>query len=161
MRVAGIIVFMETTKQILFLCTGNYYRSRFAEIFFNWHARQRGLPWRAVSRGLALVKSNVGPLSCHTVARLAAHGIAADDERLPLAATEEDFAAAHHVVAVKELEHRPLIEDRFPQWLKRVEFWEVHDVDCADAREAMPMLETRVLALLARLGGSNPSPGQE
>ena len=27
-----------TMKTVLFLCTGNYYRSRFAEIFFNWHA---------------------------------------------------------------------------------------------------------------------------
>ena len=25
-------------NQILFLCTGNYYRSRFAEIYFNWES---------------------------------------------------------------------------------------------------------------------------
>jgi protein-tyrosine-phosphatase len=24
------------TRTVLFICTGNYYRSRFAEIFFNW-----------------------------------------------------------------------------------------------------------------------------
>ena len=32
------------TKGVLFLCTGNYYRSRFAEILFNSVAAQMGLP---------------------------------------------------------------------------------------------------------------------
>jgi protein-tyrosine phosphatase len=40
---------------VLFLCTGNYYHSRFAEILFNSVASRMGLPWRASSRGLALV----------------------------------------------------------------------------------------------------------
>lgn len=143
---------IEATKRILFLCTGNYYRSRFAEAFFNWHARQGQVPWRATSRRLSLVKSNVGPLSCYTIARLAALGIPVDEQqRLPLPVTEDDFATAGHIVAVKGIEHRPLIEAGFPAWLDRVEFWEVHDVDCATADEALPILETQVLALLTRL----------
>ena len=39
---------------VLFLCTGNYYRSRFAEVLFNSVDGKMGLPWRASSRGLAL-----------------------------------------------------------------------------------------------------------
>ena len=38
------------TKGVLFLCTGNYYRSRFAEVLFNSVAGQMGLPWRAHRR---------------------------------------------------------------------------------------------------------------
>src|SRR5438132_811728 len=34
-------------KTVLFLCTGNYYRSRFAEVLFNSVAGKMGLPWRA------------------------------------------------------------------------------------------------------------------
>ena len=62
------------------MCSGNYYRSRFAEIYFNWHAEHRGLPWRAESRGLALNDHNSGPLSRHTSARLAAQGVCAAGE---------------------------------------------------------------------------------
>lgn len=143
---------MDVTKRVLFLCSGNYYRSRFAEIFFNWHARQRGMAWQAASRGLMLVKENVGPLSCHTIARLTALGIPFDDQlRLPRAAAYDDFAAAQHIVAVKRAEHHPLLEAQFPQWLARVEFWDIHDVDCAHASEAMAALEAHVLKLLDRL----------
>ena len=40
-------------RTVLFLCTGNYYRSRFAEILFDSVAVKMGLPWKASSRGLA------------------------------------------------------------------------------------------------------------
>jgi protein-tyrosine-phosphatase len=56
---------------ILFLCTGNYYRSRFAEVLFNSVADKMGLPWRAASRGLALergVRVYASPLLQDTVA---------------------------------------------------------------------------------------------
>jgi protein-tyrosine phosphatase len=45
---------METggCRKILFLCTGNFYRSRFAEELFNHLARQKRLDWVADSRGL-------------------------------------------------------------------------------------------------------------
>ena len=50
---------------VLFLCTGNYYRSRFAEVLFNHLARERGSCWRAESLGLdlAIGVNNVGPIS--------------------------------------------------------------------------------------------------
>ena len=45
---------VNSMNKILFLCTGNYYRSRFAEHLFNWLATKQGLDWQADSRGLAL-----------------------------------------------------------------------------------------------------------
>jgi protein-tyrosine phosphatase len=141
-------------KNVLFLCTGNYYRSRFAEIYFNWHAPQRGLLWKADSRGLGLDPCNIGPLSLHTILRLRDLGISlSGEQRLPRTVGAEDFEAADHIVAVKRTEHRPMIERRFPNWLDRVEFWEVHDLDCAGPEEAMPFLEREVVALMQRLAG--------
>ncbi len=139
-------------KRILFLCTGNYYRSRFAEIFFNWQASLRGLLWTAESRGLALDGCNYGPISRHTLSRLQQKGIAPDDDpRFPLQVREADLSAADHIVAVKEAEHRPLVETRFPKWTDRIEYWHVHDLDCAAPDDAMPQLEGEVMRLLERL----------
>lgn len=139
-------------KRILFLCTGNYYRSRFAEIFFNWQAQFRGLLWKAESRGLALDGCNYGPISRHTVLRLQQQGIASDEcERFPLPVSESDLTAADHIIAVKEAEHRPLVETRFPAWRDRIEYWHVHDLDCAIPEDAISHLEREVIRLVERL----------
>jgi protein-tyrosine phosphatase len=140
------------SKRILFLCTGNYYRSRFAEIYFNWQAKRRGLQWTAESRGLALDGCNYGPISRYTIARLKEQGIEHDaDQRFPLPLSEADLAAADLVVAVKEAEHRPLVAARFPAWCDRVEYWHVHDLDCATPDIAIPHLENELVQLIERL----------
>jgi protein-tyrosine phosphatase len=139
-------------KKILFLCTGNYYRSRYAEILFNWKAKDGGLEWKADSRGLDPDPLNPGPMSRDTMAALRKLGIPLEMHlRFPLTVTENDFQAAHHVVAVKEAEHRPMIERNFPKWLDRVEFWHVHDLDCCGPEVAIPHLDREVVALLSRL----------
>ena len=142
-------------KTVLFLCTGNYYRSRFAEIFFNWHASRQELPWRATSRGLALNEMNLGHMSHFTFERLASLQMPVEDYlRDPKDLDASDLRSADHVVAVKASEHRPLISDRFRDWLDRIEFWEVHDIDCARPEEALPHLEKEVLGLIQRLNAS-------
>jgi protein-tyrosine phosphatase len=139
-------------KTVLFLCTGNYYRSRFAEIFFNWHAARSGLPWRADSRGLAIDPRNIGYMSHFTVNRLTSLEIPVRDYlRDPQDLNLVDLSMADHVVAVKASEHRPLISRRFPQWHDKVEFWEVHDIDCALPEDALPHLEKEVTGLMQRL----------
>jgi protein-tyrosine phosphatase len=141
-------------RRVLFLCTGNYYRSRFAEIFFNHHAEKLGLPWRAASRGLALERGvkNVGPLSADTVARLRELGIPHEGYlHDPRPVGTEDLTGADLVVAVKEAEHRPLLCERFPAWVECVEYWHVHDVDGATPADALLCLERALVALLTRL----------
>ena len=44
---------MSTDRRLLFLCTGNYYRSRYAEETFNFQAKRDRLCWTAFSRGAA------------------------------------------------------------------------------------------------------------
>jgi protein-tyrosine phosphatase len=142
----------DSMKTVLFLCTGNYYRSRYAELFFNHLAYQQGLPWRASSRGLALNPLNPGPISRKTIERLRDRGIPVQpNHRLPIDVTQEDFNAAFHVVAVKEAEHLPLVRRRFPSIVERVEFWHVHDVDCVGPEVALPHLEREVMELIERL----------
>lgn len=147
---------MPAPRTMLFLCTGNYYRSRYAELLFNATARQRGLDWVADSRGLRLEPLNPGPISRHTIVALRDLGIDVPEPiRFPQPVTTEDFRTAHHVIAVKEAEHRPLITEFFPDWLGRVEFWRVDDVDCAVPAVALPLLRQHVHDLLDRLSASS------
>jgi protein-tyrosine phosphatase len=140
--------------RVLFLCTGNYYRSRFAEILFNALAEEGGLAWHAVSRGLATERGlhNVGAISPQAVAGLAARGIALPRPvHWPLQVLWSDLHAAGLAVALKEKEHRPLLEARFPAWAGRVEYWHIDDLEDVPAGQALPQIERRVRALLDRL----------
>lgn len=148
-----------TTKhsQLLFLCTGNYYRSRFAEYLFNHHAPEYQLPWRAFSRGLAieLLEEDAGPISQNTIKGLNARGIPVENEvRSPIALAEQDLIVAHHVIALKHTEHHPLMTRKFPDWSERIEYWQVHDIDFVTPEVALPQIEQAVKGLLERLAMS-------
>lgn len=140
-------------SEILFLCTGNYYRSRFAQAIFNAGAEQRGLSWRAFSRGLWLQPEvNPGVLSIHTDKALKQLGIPlhhAGDEPRPL--TREDLQRASRVIALKEAEHLPLMQRDFPDYADCAEYWTVHDLDAATPEEALPQIHAKVLAILDQL----------
>jgi len=142
------------SRTILFLCSGNYYRSRFAQIYFNYLAAREGLDWRASSRGLATGwEGNVGPISPHTLAKLADLRIACDGDvrRLPEQLAECDLTNAHLVIAVKEDEHRPMLAEKFPGWQDRVCYWHVHDLNVAPPPAALAEIETLVRELVDQL----------
>jgi protein-tyrosine phosphatase len=140
-------------KKVIFVCSANYYRSRFAEYYFNWVAHREQLGWRADSRGLMVgVWGNIGPISNYTIDALQQRGIPLDDQpREPMPLTLSDLDEADLVVAVKEAEHRAMMARQFPLWRDRIEYWHVDDLDCAQAHEALPHLERQIHALVNRL----------
>ena len=139
-------------RKVLFLCSGNYYRSRFAEELFNHLATNAGLNWRAASRGLALEQgtNNIGPVSVFALQALVDRGIE-PPARLPLACNIEDLRSSHLVVAMKEAEHRFFLQQRFPGWENRVSYWHVHDIDVAQPAEAIVMIDDLVRDLIRDL----------
>lgn len=140
-----------TQRRVLFLCTGNFYRSRFAEAVFNHHAANRSLGWSAFSRGLAIHLAK-GSLSVLTAAALTERDI---DLRYTaatrVALTEADLQGADLVIALRDAEHRPMIIEQFPHWEPRIHFWDVADVEDLPHVEALTRIEAQVLALLAEL----------
>ena len=90
-------------KIVLFLCTGNYYRSRFAEEMFNFAAPAECTGWRATSRGIAvdLGSKNVGPIAVSAAQALQERGVTFDRRlaRMPLQVEISDLEAADHIVA--------------------------------------------------------------
>ena len=115
--------------------------------------------WRAFSRGLAIEQGiyNFGAISRAAVQGLAARGIAVPaGERGPQRVTEADLATAGRIVALDEAEHRPLVEERFPQWAGAVEYWIIHDLDVTRPGEATAEMERRVQELLTDLRDNRP-----
>lgn len=150
------------TLQLLFLCTGNYYRSRYAEILFNTLAAEMDLNWIASSRGLALEVgvNNVGPMNRIAAKRLQQQGISSEAyNRWPIQVQEADLSQADLIIALDEVEHRPYLTKRFPDWPDRVIYWGVRDLGFVPARIALSKIDQEVRNLAQRLAMST-SPGE-
>lgn len=144
---------------VLFICTGNFYRSRHAEALFNWHATRDGLPFRAFSRGLltSMVADEPTRISVDTRARLKLLGISEDHTGAePVQLRPADLAKSHRAIALKRDEHRAMMLKAHPEWAERIEYWHVHDIDFADPQDALPQIEAQVLNLVEsfRRGGN-------
>ena len=143
--------------KLLFLCTGNYYRSRFAELLFNAFASEQGLSWQALSRGVALEqgRENVGPMSPLAIQTLQALGItSAGFARYPMAAQEDDLQGAEIIIALQEAEHRPYLQARYPAWVEKVEYWHVRDGAPTPDYDPLQEISRAVQQLIARLSPS-------
>ena len=140
--------------KLLFLCTGNYYRSRFAELLFNALVPVHNLSWQAFSRGVALEMGagNVGPMSPLAIHTLQAIGITSDDfTRYPMQVQEDDMQGADLIIALQEAEHRPYLCTRYPAWVDQVEYWHVRDGVPTPAYDPLQEITCAVQQLIARL----------
>ena len=146
----------KMTKRVLFICTGNYYRSRFAEAIFNHRAETLGLPWRAFSRGLAIhLLPEQFVLSPQTEERLTQRRIElrhTASSRAQL--SENDLHGAEVIVALKDDEHRPMMRRQFPKWESRVVFWDVGDQPEVRPEDSLPEIERQVYELIDELTGA-------
>lgn len=143
---------IQSLNTILFLCSGNYYRSRFAEILFNQLAVEANLDWRADSRGIVAASShNPGPISAFALQGLAARNITVDVPRYPMQLTEHDLKHATRVVALYEREHRPMLREFFSTWTEMVEYRNIPDLGEMSAEEALRLLEQDVRLLIKEL----------
>ena len=147
-------------RQILFLCTGNYYRSRMAEEIFNHAARQAGLDFSAASKALASPLNtigNVGPIAQPAVSILESSGIPVRSrQRWPQTVSESDFERADTVIALNLPEHQPMILKRFPQYAGRVIYWNVPDIGEMPIEKAFSLLKNQIQNLISDLKRNNP-----
>lgn len=140
---------------ILFICTGNYYRSRYAELVFNAWAEDSGLRCLAFSRGLRIdyeQKWNIGPMSQDALHALELRSIDLPHPlRMPQVLTEQDLNSAETIIAMHETEHRPMMVEQFPSWIDRTEFWLVQDVPPDEEYNPLVEIDHGIEDLMGRL----------
>jgi protein-tyrosine phosphatase len=136
---------------LLFLCTGNYYRSRYAELLFN-ASKPATLNWHAISRGFDPSPFNPGPIAVASLERLAARGYATPAEvPYPRRLTEADLTDARRIIALDAHEHPPYVREWFPSWERKIEYWHVPDLDRMGAPEALSRIEFNIERLIQTL----------
>jgi protein-tyrosine phosphatase len=146
-------------RSVLFICTGNYYRSRYAEEYFNYCARNRLPGWTAHSKGLARDMSktgNVGPMSLHALRALADRGVdPLAATRFPETVQERDFDIHSRIVLLSRSEHEPMMTEQFPNHLDRVEYLEIEDGHLEEPGSALQRLSNAIDDMVA-LYSSHP-----
>jgi protein-tyrosine phosphatase len=139
---------MRVNHRILFICTGNYYRSRFAEAVFNYHSEQQRLPWTAFSRGLAVHLAE-GYLSSFTAEALLTRQIdLRHTGRQRVQLSEDDLRQADRRIALDRTEHYPMMRNQFPTWTDKIEYWDVPDIPYRSFEHALPEIERKIVQLL-------------
>lgn len=141
----------RSLQQVLFVCTGNIYRSRFAEAFFNYFATILNLRWSACSRGLAVdqVNEDISRITLDALAEreIPLNHTAAQRQALAL----DDLQRADRIVLLDETEHRPLLTAQFPEWVDRVEYWDVGDLQHAPPHQSLARIEELATRLIREL----------
>jgi len=146
--------------KVMFICRGNYFRSRFAEILFNKLAARERLPVKAFSRGLNFSGNNAGPVSLYVPIALMSRGIEPPRRfRNPLRVQERDLKRVHVAVITHGAQQLPIIEEKYPGYLGKLICWDVPDVTftredfvkAADDAEQLLRYEAEALAVLAKI----------
>jgi protein-tyrosine phosphatase len=142
--------------QILFVCTGNYYRSRYAEAYFNHLAQEKKLPWLAFSRGLATHLAPPDMLSSHTGVRMKINKIGFKHTSAnPNQISADDCDRARLIIALKQSEHEAMARKLLPKHVNRFQFWNISDVDETPPDMALKEIEQKVSKLVDQLSKEN------
>jgi len=141
-------------RKILFVCTGNYYRSRYAAIYFNHLMGMKcHCGYEAFSKGFrANSVGNIGPLSKYTVRRMIEKEIPFQTPvKFPEKLTLEDITSSHMVVVLKKEEHLEMAIEYFPDCHHVFEYWDIHDIDCEEPNVTLDRIEAKVEKLIEEL----------
>ncbi len=63
--------------------------------------------------------------------------------RHPLLVQKNDLNQADLVIAVKEAEHRPYLNELLPEWENKITSWHIDDMDCARPEKTLAEIEQK------------------
>jgi len=139
----------------LFLCTGNYYRSRLAEELLRGYAAAQGINLVSDSAGLGIIPNpiNIGPIRCEVLDYLKRRGIYSGGvERFPKKCTKTDIRSADIIIGMNEPEHRCMVDEQFPGVAgNRTRYWHVSDMDEDPGFISPDLIDSNVRELLKEI----------
>ena len=140
---------MKIMDRILFVCTGNYYRSRFAEILYNYLAKEKGLDQLAYSRGLEVFeKRNKGTIASETVNYLKQINVPIPPPiAFPVQFEAADCHQARQTILLDKKEHLPMLKKYHPELVDQVAYWEFPDTQFKAHTIVLPQLEQRIRSM--------------
>ena len=143
----------NSAAEVLFVCTGNYYRSRFAAIYFNFLMDKKQSLLKATSRGLRIQNpKNIGPLSPLVIDYLQLLQIPIPSAIPPKKQlVEADLLNHPYVILMDREEHLPMMEEKFPHFTETVTFWSFPDVYITSHGIILPNIKAKVDQLVLDL----------
>lgn len=145
--------------KVLFVCSANYYRSRFAEAYLKHLADHMQRRIVVTSRGTAIVEHShlVSPLVTAELERRGIPTSLIDGPAVQL--TEADLKGADLIIGLNKTEHEPKIAKLFPSFdLSKAVFWDVPDVDVLAAPAAFERIIHHVEALAKEIEAPTRAP---
>ena len=127
-------------KKILFVCTANIYRSRFAEEVFNSLAINRGASLRAFSAGLKVGEYTTRKIYYPALEQLERYNITPQRENdLSTHIDELDLDEYDKIICMDEPEHRPMVEQNMNLKGREVVYWNIVDIPEEESRISLPI----------------------
>ncbi|MDD4872434.1 MAG: low molecular weight phosphatase family protein [Kiritimatiellae bacterium] len=142
--------------KVLFLCTGNFYRSRLAEELLRFYSEDQGIDLVSDSAALGDIPNpiNIGPISQEALRYLGQLGKKPEYflQRYPKKCTVADIISADIIIGLNEREHKRWFEEQFPDFtLKCVQYWHVPDVEEDPDKVGPELMDKNVRELLKDL----------
>lgn len=131
-------------KTVLFICTANFFRSRYAEAYFNCLADWNKSPHRAVSAGIS-IDPKIGPVSSYSLYRMVERGI--DSKCMSLEAKKlysGDVESADVAICMYEKEHKPMMELLYESIESRIIYFDIPDINEISPNQSLDLVEKNV-----------------
>ena len=141
---------------VLFVCDGNYYRSRFAAAYLKYKANRLHLPLTVTSRGVKTYVHRGKTVSPLALKELQRRGIPADYAAgVPTPLTNDDLRNADRIIAMTRASQESAMRQLSTgQSMPKTEYWEIDDDETACGRLAQRI--DQLVTELSAAKGSTP-----
>lgn len=147
----------------IFICTGNFYRSRFAEAYFNFLSDKFQLPAFAKSAGFkphladdkAAVEGEISLLAKNKLDTMGISKVYYDKKRELL--EENMLKEADFIIVLDKDEHFSMMKELFPKYLEKSIFYDAKDIEFCDHNIALNYIKKMIENEIYKIFTNNQS----